>query len=65
MSRNEARAKLSLQDYENTMADIYTTSACKDTIDEAPMAYTPIQEIVDNIQDTVEIVDIIKPIYNF
>lgn len=65
MSRAEARAKLSLEAYKNTMADIYTTSVCNDTIDEAPMAYKPMQEIIDNIKDTVEIVDIIKPIYNF
>lgn len=65
MSRNEARAKLSLEAYKDTMADIYTTSVCNDTIDEAPMAYKPMQEIIDNIKDTVEIVDIIKPIYNF
>ena len=65
MSRNEARAKLSLEAYKDTMADIYTTSVCEETIDEAPMAYKPMQEIIDNIKDTVEIVDIIKPIYNF
>lgn len=65
MSRNEARAKLSLETYKDIMVDIYTTSVCKDTIDEAPMAYKPMQEIIDNIKDTVEIVDIIKPIYNF
>lgn len=41
MSRNEARAKLNLKDYEDAMISIYTTSVCKDTIDEAPMAYKP------------------------
>lgn len=65
MSRSEARAKLSLEDYKDTMADIYTTSVCSETIDEAPMAYKPIQEIIDNIKDTVDILEIVKPIYNF
>ena len=65
MSRNEARAKLNLDVYAEEMKDIYTTSVCKETIDEAPMAYKPMQEIIDNIKDTVDIVDIIKPIYNF
>lgn len=47
------------------MAGIYTTTANERTIDEAPMAYKPMQEIVDCIQETVSIVDIIRPIYNF
>lgn len=65
MSRNEAREKLQLENYEKSMEGIYTTSVCSETIDEAPMVYKPLQEIIDNIKDTVEIVDIIKPIYNF
>ena len=47
------------------MADVYSTSVCPETIDESPMAYKPMQEIIDQIGDTVEIIDIIKPIYNF
>lgn len=65
MSRNEARQKLSLEKYKDEMKDIYTTSVCEQTIDEAPMAYKPINEILENIKDTVEVIDIIKPIYNF
>ena len=65
MSRNEAREKLKLENYEETMNGIYTTSVCEETIDEAPMAYKPMQEIIDNIKDTVEIFEIIKPVYNF
>ena len=49
----------------DTMSDIYSTSVCPETIDESPMAYKPMQEIIDQIGDTVEIIDIIKPIYNF
>lgn len=65
MSRMEARNKLKLEDYEKSMADIFTTSVSTETIDEAPMVYKPMQEIIDCIKDTVDIVDIIKPIYNF
>lgn len=65
MSRNEAREKLSIDNYKDTMKDVFTTSVCEETIDEAPMAYKPMQEIIDNIKDTVDIVEIIKPVYNF
>lgn len=65
MSRHEAKRKVSMDDYFNSMKGIYTSSVNNDTLDESPMAYKPMQEIIDNIQDTVEIVDIIKPIYNF
>jgi len=65
MSRSQARAKINLGEYKETMKDIYTTSVCADTIDEAPMVYKPLDEIVENIKDTVEIIKIIKPIYNF
>ena len=65
MSRNKARETLKLEEYKETMKDIYSTSVVESTIDEAPFAYKPIQEIIDNIKDTVEIEKIIKPIYNF
>jgi tRNA-splicing ligase RtcB (3'-phosphate/5'-hydroxy nucleic acid ligase) len=65
MSRNKAREVVNFDDYKNSMNGIYTTSVNKETIDEAPMVYKPMKEIIDNIQDTVEIVKIIKPIYNF
>lgn len=47
------------------MKDIYSTSISYQTIDESPMAYKPIEAIIENIQDTVEIIQILKPIYNF
>ena len=47
------------------MKDIYSTSVVEETIDEAPFVYKPMREIIDNIQNTVEIEKIIKPIYNF
>lgn len=65
MSRTEAKEKLDLDEYKETMSGIFTTSVCNGTIDEAPMAYKPMQEIVDCIGDTVEIERIIKPVYNF
>lgn len=65
MSRAEAKWTISLADYAGTMDGIYTTSVCADTVDEAPQAYKPMQEILDCIGDTVEIDKIIKPVYNF
>jgi tRNA-splicing ligase RtcB len=65
MSRTKAKAELSLAEYQNTMSGIFSTSVNADTLDEAPMAYKPIQEIVDCIAETVDVVSILKPIYNF
>ena len=65
MSRNAAKATLNLKDYEDAMEGVFTTSVSEETIDEAPMVYKPAQEIIDNITGTVDIIDIIKPIYNF
>lgn len=65
MSRAEAKRTIRLDDYADSMSDIYTTSVCSETIDEAPQAYKPMQEIIDCIGDTVEIEKIIKPVYNF
>jgi hypothetical protein len=47
------------------MDGIFTTSVCDDTIDESPMVYKPMDEIMELIRDTTDVVDIIKPIYNF
>lgn len=65
MSRGKAKKLVSLEEYENTMKDIFTTSVNRSTIDESPMAYKPMEEIIANIADTVEVVKIIKPVYNF
>jgi RNA-splicing ligase RtcB len=65
MSRTQAKANITLQQFEKSMEGIYSTSVNKDTIDESPMAYKPMQEIIDNISETVEIERIIKPFYNF
>lgn len=65
MSRRKAKETFNLEEFKKSMADIYSTSVLEETIDEAPFAYKPMQEIIDNIKDTVEIERIIKPIYNF
>ena len=65
MSRGQAKQNVSMAEFEESMRGIYTTSVTQSTIDESPMVYKPMQEIIDNIGDTVDIVDIIKPIYNF
>lgn len=65
MSRAKAKETLNIDEYKESMKDIYTTSVNEETIDEAPMVYKPMQEIIDCISDTVEIERIIKPIYNF
>ena len=65
MSRRKAKETFNLEEFKKSMADIYSTSVLQETIDEAPFVYKPMQEIIDNIQDTVEIEKIIKPIYNF
>ena len=65
MSRNKAKEVFKLDEFKKSMEGIYTTSVVEETIDEAPFVYKPMQEIIDNIKDTVEIQKIIKPIYNF
>ena len=65
MSRTKAKEALSMEDYKEAMAGIYTTSVNEKTLDEAPMAYKSIDAIIDVIADTVDIIDIMKPVYNF
>ena len=65
MSRIKAKQTLNVDDFKEEMKGIYSTSVCKETLDEAPFVYKSMKEIVDNIKDTVDIVEIIKPIYNF
>lgn len=65
MSRAKAKENISMQDFKQSMSDVYTTSVCEETLDEAPQAYKSADEIMSLIGDTVEIVDIVKPIYNF
>lgn len=65
MSRKQAFDTLDLKEYRQEMSGIYSSSVCEETIDESPMVYKPMQEIIDCIEPTVEVKKIIKPIYNF
>lgn len=64
MSRKQAFDTLDLNEYRKEMSGIYSSSVCEETIDESPMVYKPMQEIIDCIEPTVEVKKIIKPIYN-
>ena len=65
MSRMQAKANLSLDEYKKEMAGVYTTSIGRETLDEAPMAYKSLSDILDVIGDTADIIDVMKPVYNF
>lgn len=65
MSRTKAKEDLSLEEYRKTMEGIYTTSVNESTLDEAPMAYKSLDDIIDVIRDSVDVVDVMKPVFNF
>ncbi len=65
MSRSKAKMTLNMEEYKATMEGIYTTSVNENTLDEAPMAYKSLEDIIDVIRDSVDIIDIMKPVYNF
>lgn len=65
MSRSAAKESLSMDDFRHSMEGIFTTCVNRGTIDESPMAYKNAQEIIDGIAPTADVVNIIKPIYNF
>ena len=65
MSRSSARENLNLVEYQRTMEGIYATSVNESTLDEAPMAYKSLDDIIDIISETVDIIEILKPVYNF
>lgn len=65
MSRAEAKKKFTTAEFADSMVGVYTTSVNDSTLDECPMAYKPMDSIVNNIGDTVEIEKVIRPIYNF
>jgi RNA-splicing ligase RtcB len=64
MSRNEAKKRLDLGAFQDSMKEIYSTTVNASTLDEAPLAYKPVAEILDNIKDTVDVISQIKPVYN-
>lgn len=65
MSRSRAKESFTVEEYERQMDGIFTSSVCYGTLDECPMAYKSIEDIVKNISETVQIVDRLKPVYNF
>lgn len=65
LSRKQAKEKLSLEEFQETMKGIFTTCVSNNTLDESPMAYKPAEEILAVIGDTIDIEEIVKPIYNF
>ena len=65
MSRRKAKESLSMEDYRRMMAGVYTTSVNEATLDEAPMAYKSLEDIIDVIKESVDVIDVMKPIYNF
>lgn len=65
MSRTKAKHNIDLEHFKNQMQGIYTSSVCKSTLDEAPDAYKSIDSIINNISETADIIDVLKPIYNF
>ena len=54
-----------MEEYRETMKDVYTTSVNEGTLDEAPMAYKSLEDIIDVVAESVDIVEVMKPIYNF
>ena len=65
MSRTKAKSELSMDEYKKEMAGVYTTSVNESTLDEAPMAYKSLEDIIDVIRESVYVIDVMKPIYNF
>lgn len=65
MSRTKARNDLNLDEYKKEMEGVYTTSVNQNTLDEAPMAYKSLEDIIDVIRDSVDVIEVLKPVYNF
>lgn len=65
MSRSKAFKELTMEEYQKTMEGVYTTSVNQNTLDEAPMAYKSLEDIIDVIRESVDVIDVMKPIYNF
>jgi Uncharacterized conserved protein len=65
MSRTAAKERLGMDEYRREMAGVYTTSVNEATLDEAPMAYKSLNDIIDVISESVDVIEVLKPIYNF
>ena len=65
MSRKKAKETLALEEYRKSMEGIYTTSVNEHTLDEAPMAYKSLDDILDIVRASVDVVEVLRPVYNF
>ncbi len=65
MSRTKAKKELNMEEYKEVMSGVYTTSVNEATLDEAPMAYKRLEDIIDVIRESVDVIDVMKPVYNF
>ncbi|SEG19632.1 RNA-splicing ligase RtcB, repairs tRNA damage [Eubacterium ruminantium] len=65
MSRTVAKNTLSMEEYKEKMQGVYTTSINENTLDEAPMAYKSLADIIDTVRESVDVIEVLKPIYNF
>ena len=65
MKRDDVKNQYTVSEFKKQMAGIFTTSVNAQTLDECPMAYKGMEDIVENIGDTAEIVKVIRPVYNF
>ncbi len=65
MSRTTAKETLDVEEYRREMAGVYSTSVNEATLDEAPMAYKSLADIIDVIAESVDVIEVLKPIYNF
>lgn len=65
MSRRSAKERLNMDEYREVMKGVYTTSVNEETLDEAPMAYKSLNDIIDVIKESVNVIEVMKPIYNF
>jgi len=65
MSRSKAKQTLCMDEYKAMMEGVYTTSVNEATLDEAPMAYKSLEDIIDVIKESVDVIDVMKPIYNY
>ena len=65
LSRQQAKKMLDIEEYKNFMKGIYTTSISLDTLDEAPQAYKSVEDILDVVKETVDVIEVLKPVYNY
>ena len=65
MSRTKAQNEFSMEEYRASMKGIYSSSITQATLDEAPMAYKSLEDILNVLENTVDIIEVLKPIYNF